>query len=216
MPDNLKSLLIESMAKFEATAEIVATHLRHVLIHNKLVDPQVVSTRVSSRVKTIRRILRKIARKKKRERPQFNTLHDVEIHINDLAGARVVCDYLSDVAFIHAYLQLHPAFKILPTKTEDYIAHPKDGYRGVHLVVEVQTTFGRARCEIQLRTMLQHAWAEKNHALLYTLGSTKLRRVPKGTRALMDKQSDLLYNMDEAALLIADAVRKAQRRTSGR
>ena len=213
MPDDLKPLLIERSAKFEAAAEIIAVHLRHVLTRSRLIDPQVVPTRISNRVKSVRSILRKIAQKKRDGLP-LETVRHVENHINDLAGARVVCDYLSDVAFIHAYLQRHPTFKVLPTKTRDYIAHPENGYRGVHLVVQVQTSFGRAKCEVQLRTMLQHAWAEKNHDLLYKLGSSKVRRVPKQIRMLMEKQSDLLYTIDEMALEIADAVRQIQRRAS--
>ena len=90
-------------------------------------------------------------------------------------------------------------------------SHPRDGYRGVHLVVEVKTSFGRARCEIQLRTMLQHAWAEKSHDLLYKLGKTDLRRVPKQIRTLMEQQSDLLYDIDKMALEIADFVHQSQR-----
>jgi len=213
MADDLRPFLLERSAKFEAAAEIVAVHLRHVLRRSRLLDPQVVPTRISNRVKTVKSIFRKISQRKRDGLP-LNTVRHVENHINDLAGARVVCDYLSDVAFIHAYLQRHPAFKVLPTKTKDYIAHPEDGYRGVHLVVQVQTSFGRAKCEIQLRTMLQHAWAEKNHDLLYKLGSTEVRRVPKQIRVLMEKQSDLLYNLDEMALEIADAVRQIQRRAS--
>jgi len=213
VPDELKSLLIERLPKFEAAAEIVAMHLRHVLRRSRLIGPEVISTRVSCRVKNIKSIFRKIAQKK-RDRLRFHTVRNVENHINDLAGARVVFDYLSDVALIHGYLQRHPAFRILRTKTEDFIAHPRDGYRGVHLVVVVQTSFGRARCEVQLRTMLQHAWAEKSHDLLYKLGRTELRRVPKSIRILMEEQSDLLYNADQAALQIADAVRQSRKRAS--
>jgi ppGpp synthetase/RelA/SpoT-type nucleotidyltranferase len=218
MADALKSLrssLIERSVKFEAAAEILAAHLRHVLRRSKLVDPQVVPTRVSSRAKTLKSTLRKIGqirkRKTKGKRVELKTPHNVETHINDLAAARLVCDYLSDIAFIHGYLQRHPAFKILHSKTEDYIAHPKEGYRGVHLVVEMQTSFGRARCEVQLRTMLQHAWAEKSHDLLYKLRKTELERVPKQIRTLMIHQSNLLHDMDTMALEVADAVRQSQR-----
>ena len=139
MPDDLKPLVLERSAKFEAAAEIIAVHLRHVLGRSRLLDPQVVPTRISNRVKTVKSIFRKISQKKRDGLP-LNTVRHVEKHIDDLAGARVVCDYLSDVAFIHAYLQRHPAFKVLSTKTRDYIAHPQDGYRGVHLVVQVQTS----------------------------------------------------------------------------
>ena len=215
MPDNLKSQVIERSNKFEGAAEIVALHLRHVLRRSRLFAPLVVPTRIFSRVKDPKSIFRKITQKK-RDGLHFNTARDVENHINDLAGARLVCDYLSDVTFIHGYLQRHPAFKVLRGKTEDYIAHPRNGYRGVHMVVEVQTSFGRARCEIQLRTMLQHAWAEKSHDLLYKLGKTDLRRVPKQIRTLMEQQSNLLYNIDTMALEIANLVRQSQRRAAMR
>jgi putative GTP pyrophosphokinase len=209
MPDKLKPSLVERSVKFEAAAEILGVHLRHVLRRTKLVAPEVVPTRISNRVKSIKSIFRKIA-KKKREGLQLNTARRVENHINDFAGARLVCDYLTDIVFIHAYLQAHPAFKVLPKKTEDYIERPKDGYRGVHLVVEVQTSFGRAKCEIQLRTTLQHAWAEKAHDLLYKLKKKELRLVPKEIRLLMEEQSDLLYNIDKMAVEIAGAIRKSQ------
>lgn len=210
MPSDLKSLLIQRLLKFEAAAEILAVHLRHVLRQSRLVGPEVVSTRVSSRVKTIESTLRKIARKR-RQGFNLKTIRDVENHINDLAGARLVCDYLTDITFIHGYLQRHPAFKVLPKKTEDYIAKPKNGYRGVHLVVELETSFGRARCEVQLRTMLQHAWAEKAHDLVYKLEETKLQRVPKQIKAIMEEQSDLLYNIDRMALEVARLVQETRK-----
>ncbi len=210
MPDDLKFLVHERSPKFEAAAEIVAVHLRHVL--SRLLDPQVVPTRVSNRVKTISSAFRKI-REKGRTGLRLDTVRDVENHVTDLAGARVVCDYLSDLVFIHGYLSRHRAFNILSNKTKDYIEHSKYGYRGVHLIVQVQTTFGRAKCEIQLRTMLQHAWAEKNHDLLYKLKRGQVRRVPKQIRTLMEKQSDLLYTIDQMALEIADAVTKIKKKT---
>lgn len=209
MPNLLTPALVERSVKFEAAAEILAAHLRHVLRRSKLFDPQVVPTRVSARAKTLKSILRKI-QQKTRDGFKFKTPQHVEHQINDLAAARVVCDYLQDISFIHGYLKRHPAIKILANKTEDYIANPKDGYRGVHLVVEVKTSFGRARCEVQLRTMLQHAWAEKSHDLLYKLRKTELKRVPRHIRQLMVNHSNLLFDIDTMAFEIADAVRQTQ------
>lgn len=210
MPDPIIAALTERSVKFEAAAEILAAHLRHVLRRSKLFDPQVIPTRVSARAKTLKSTIRKF-REIKRHGFKFKTAQHVENQINDLAAARVVCDYLYDIAFIHGYLKRHPAIKILPNKTVDYIVNPRDGYRGVHLIVEVKTSFGRAKCEIQLRTMLQHAWAEKAHDLVYKLGKTELKRIPKQIRALMVHHSNLLYDIDTMAFEIADAIRESQR-----
>jgi len=206
MRNTLNAAIVNSV-KFEAAAEILATHLRHVLRLSKLVDPQVVPTRVSSRAKSAKSALVKIARKRK-EGLKLNTPRSVETHITDLAAARVVCDYLTDIVLIHGYLERHPAIRILRHATEDYVAKPKNGYRGVHLLVEVQTAFGKAVCEVQIRTMLQHAWAEKSHDMLYKLKKRELDHIPKHIRNLMENQSNMLYELDRIGVEIAAAVRE--------
>jgi len=78
---------------------------------------------------------------------------------------------------VYAYLKRHPAFREVPGKFEDYIAKPKLGYRGLHTVVRINTTSGLAKCEIQMRTGLQDAWAIKSHTLLYKLKKKDLDRL---------------------------------------
>jgi putative GTP pyrophosphokinase len=192
--------------RYQAAAELVAAHLRHALRASLRMHPNVVPTRVSWRVKSPGSTLKKL---RALQLPGSSTISEVERRIDDLAGARIVCDYLPDVETIRGYLQQHSAFTVLRSKTRDYIAHPKDGYRAVHMVARVPTGFGQTKCEIQIRTMLQHAWAEKTHDLLYKLGRSKLANIPAQIRNLTRIQSDLLANADEMALQLSQAITAA-------
>ncbi len=137
-------------------------------------------------------MIRKVRFLERREGVKIRSFRSLQARVDDLAGARVVCDYLTDVPFILGYLHSHPAFKVLPQKIQDYTNKPKNGYRGFHLVVLVDTSFGKTKCEVQIQTALQHAWAARSHALLYKLKARDLERIPLELRFLMVNQSDLL------------------------
>lgn len=59
-----------------------------------------------------------------------------------------------------------------PIRREDYIDDPKDsGYRSLHLFLPLDVGEALApryvTCEVQVRTLLQHAWAELSHEDIY-------------------------------------------------
>ena len=57
-------------------------------------------------------------------------------HILDIAGIRVVCNYLEDIYVIEKMLLKQEDVKLL--KRKDYIKNPKDnGYRSLHIVVSI-------------------------------------------------------------------------------
>ena len=82
------------------------------------------------------------------------------------------------------------------------------GISKLHTVVHITTTSGPAKCEIQMRTGLQDAWAVKSHALVYKLKKKDLERLPNELRNLLASQSDALYTIDKDALAIARLVRR--------
>lgn len=207
----LRKALEEIAEKYQAAADLVGMHLRHLLRRIRLLDPMVVPTQVSARTKNSESALRKL--KLHPRSGSIRTRRSIEACLDDLAGVRVVCDYLSDVETIRGYLQEHPAVKVIHSKTKDYINKPKEGYRGIHLVVRILTSFGWTKCEVQVRTTLQHAWAEKTHDLLYKLGKTDLKKIPREIRGLVQDQSAMLYNIDVAAVKIADLISRERRRT---
>lgn len=91
-------------------------------------------------------------------------------NLNDIAGVRVICPYISDIYTIRDILLKQPDIKLV--LENDYIENPKEsGYRSLHLVVEVpvylaQTTHN-VKVEIQLRTIAMDFWASLEHELHY-------------------------------------------------
>ncbi len=91
-------------------------------------------------------------------------------HINDIAGIRVICSFQEDVyKLTDALLQQDDVTLILK---KDYIRHPKkNGYRSMHLIIEIPIFLAEAkkmmRVEIQLRTIAMDFWASLEHKLKY-------------------------------------------------
>ena len=91
-------------------------------------------------------------------------------NLNDIAGVRIICKYISDIYRIKDILLDKNHIDLIAEK--DYIKCPKpNGYRSLHLVVDVpvllQEGLKKVRCEIQLRTTAMDSWAALEHNLRY-------------------------------------------------
>lgn len=91
-------------------------------------------------------------------------------NITDIAGIRVVCNYLEDIEVVASLLLRQADVKLL--KRKDYIENPKEnGYRSLHLVVSIPVfltdTVEYVPVEIQLRTIDMDMWASLEHKLRY-------------------------------------------------
>jgi len=104
---------------------------------------------------------------------------DIQRTIKDLAGARVILYTNSDV---DAFLQRRIIPEIFNVHWDEVKAHhPTDEnerlkYEAFHYVVslpdelavrEEYAKFKELRCEIQIQTLLSHAWAESSHNIIY-------------------------------------------------
>jgi putative GTP pyrophosphokinase len=86
--------------------------------------------------------------------------------MHDIAGCRAVLPEQATADTLIAAIRSHPTWNVRP-KIWDYVATPKpDGYRAKHLVVIVEGL----NVEIQVRTALQHVWAELVERLDRELG----------------------------------------------
>ncbi len=120
---------------------------------------------ITSRVKRPEGILEKLRRKGL----PFE-LDRIGDHLDDIAGVRVICPFVSDVYRVSAMLARQHDVDVLHTK--DYIAVPKpNGYRSLHLIVRIPVFLSdrveHVKVEVQLRTIAMDFWATLEHKLFY-------------------------------------------------
>ena len=120
---------------------------------------------ITSRIKTPTSLIEKLRRK---GLPM--TVESIRANIYDIAGVRVVCNYLNDVEEVADALLAQDDVKLIERK--DYINHPKEsGYRSLHLVVSVPVYLSDKRrevpVEVQIRTIAMDFWASLEHRLRY-------------------------------------------------
>jgi hypothetical protein len=85
--------------------------------------------------------------------------------IQDIGGCRAIMKDVSEVdRLVDIYKHGSRGIKHKLTKEQDYITSPKtSGYRGIHLIYKYKSdknnVYDDMRIEIQIRTLMQHAWA---------------------------------------------------------
>jgi putative GTP pyrophosphokinase len=134
---------------------------------------------VQSRGKDVNSLGEKASRREKTSpnRPRYpDPLQD----ITDLAGARVIVFLLSEVEQVNRLIERE--FRVIEKENiEGLFESERVGYQSVHFLVafsdkrhnlpEYQRFAGYVT-EIQVRTVLQHAWAEIEHGIQYKSGSS--------------------------------------------
>jgi len=120
---------------------------------------------ISSRVKRPEAIEDKV-----RRRGLATDLPAIAEGLDDMAGVRVVCPFVSDVYTVAEMLVGQDDVELLRRK--DYIAAPKgNGYRSLHLIVRIPVFLSdrveRVKIEVQLRTIAMDFWATLEHKLSY-------------------------------------------------
>ncbi len=131
---------------------------------SKLEDYNPIET-IKTRLKTPESIAEKMER-----RGLAFTFENVERNINDIAGIRVICPFISDIyALVDCFLK-QEGITLLDKK--DYIKMPKsNGYRSLHLIIGIPITLKdekrMMKVELQLRTIAMDFWASLDHRLSY-------------------------------------------------
>jgi len=107
------------------------------------------------------RIKRLASIKLKLER--FNGMNMAQIQ--DIGGCRAIMRDMTEVdQLVNTYKHESRGIKHKIAKEQDYIQQPKSsGYRGIHLIYKYKSdknaVYDDMRIEIQIRTLMQHAWA---------------------------------------------------------
>ena len=131
--------------------------------------------------------------------------------ITDLAGVRIITFFPEAVTKINGLI--HDEFEIVEQsdKGQELIESERFGYQSVHYLVRLKPerarlaeyeSFAKAVTEVQVRTILQHAWAEIEHDIQYKSSTTipvEIRRrfmVLAGMLELADREFQVVHNQD--------------------
>ena len=183
----LKSLFEANLPRYqEALAALYQT------VRNQL-ELEGFSPTIKYRVKKFDALFTKLRRQQARRK-------NSNIGITDLFGLRIVCPFLEDIDKVEQLLS--DRFEIVEMERKGgQHSFREFGYDSVHLLVKLQGPGElppgvSPTCEIQLRTILQDAWAEVEHELVYksdiALPNESIRRKLASLNATLTL-SDLIF-----------------------
>ncbi|PMC40423.1 GTP pyrophosphokinase [Bacillus sp. UMB0899] len=157
---------------------------------------------VTGRVKPIASILDKAKRKN-------ISMEDLEEGLQDIAGIRMMCQFVDDIRFVVNMLKNRNDLEIIEER--DYITNQKDsGYRSYHLVAKypVQTIAGEKKLlvEIQIRTLSMNFWATIEHSLNYKYSGN----IPDNIKVRLKRAAEAAYSLDEEMSQIRGEIQEAQ------
>ncbi|BCJ95201.1 GTP pyrophosphokinase [Anaerocolumna cellulosilytica] len=157
---------------------------------------------VHGRVKTISSILEKA---QKKEIP----LKDIEDKIEDIAGIRIICQFVEDIQKVVEIINKRTDMEIKSEK--DYIKNMKSsGYRSYHLIIyySVQTLEGtkKVQAEIQIRTLAMNFWATIEHSLQYKYK----QNMPEHIKGRLSKAADAIIALDQEMSSVRGEIMDAQ------
>ncbi len=157
---------------------------------------------VTGRVKPIASILDKASKK-------GIPLDRLETEMQDIAGLRIMCQFVDDIKNVVELLRKRNDFEIVEER--NYISHKKaSGYRSYHLVIRypVQTIAGEKKilAEIQIRTLAMNFWATIEHSLNYKYDGM----IPEDIQLRLQRAAEAAFRLDEEMSLIRDEIREAQ------
>ncbi len=122
--------------------------------------------------------------------------------ITDILGLRIVCPFLEDLKGVENLIRTH--FKVVELDRKGSRHSVGEfGYDSIHFLIRIDPIYRRrdlpytsSVCEVQLRTILQDAWAEVEHELIYksdiTLPNESIRRKLASLNATLTL-SDLIF-----------------------
>lgn len=192
-PTDIKNLYVWRLRCQQAIAT-VQHHINQTLIRYGSKIPFSDSVHTETRLKSVDSILRKYTPPTQRSWPDFESLEDI-------AGVRIVAPTQATLLALEPliYNEVESTIRLhqnIVNPRRDYIQAPtKSGYRGLHIVLEVETQIESAKkifvpCELQLRTVFQDCWARISHVTLYRASRNERRRRGEILRAMAETLED--------------------------
>jgi putative GTP pyrophosphokinase len=158
---------------------------------------------VTGRVKEISSILEKANK--------FNIpLDRIEYEMEDIAGIRIMCQFVDDVEKVVRLLRERKDMQIMYEK--DYVTNVKEsGYRSYHMIIKYPVNMAEGEkyilAEFQIRTLAMNFWATIEHSLNYKYK----QQIPGDIKYKLKNAADAAFNLDNLMLEIKDEIKDAQK-----
>jgi putative GTP pyrophosphokinase len=122
---------------------------------------------IKKRVKTFPSYFKKLTKILQKSSAQW--MDDTQ-YVTDIVGFRIVCPFLKDVS--EAEREITRKFEVVEVERKGAdLSFKEFGYESTHVLIKKPVDqgiySGSLVCEIQIRTILQDAWAEVEHELIY-------------------------------------------------
>jgi len=185
--DELRIEFEKKIDSYDSLGKNVAESLRTLLALEEIKNLS-----IYYRVKDTDSFLEKIERKSYQK-----PLEETE----DICGIRIICYYKKDITRIEKLVKKE--FRIHESiNKEENLEYDQFGYRSHHLIASINKDWektpnfrglSKLKFELQIRTILMHAWAEIEHNLAYKSES----QTPKQFRRKLSRISAKLEEADE-------------------
>lgn len=161
------------------------------ILRKRVSEHAIETASITSRAKTLDSFLEKLQRK---------NYGDPFDELTDLAGVRTVCLYHSDISKIAEIIRSE--FEVVEDVDKlDGLAVDQFGYGARHFIVRLGKLSSGARyddlkrlvCEVQIRTVVQDAWAIIQHHMVYKRES----QVPSQLQRKLNSLSGLFETVDD-------------------
>lgn len=163
---------LEMVVGFVALEQLYSSALKEISTKLDILDDQFQQMykhnpihHMERRVKQLSSVISKLQRK-----GYEVSAESAKDNLQDIAGIRVICNYIEDIYAIEKLLLNQGDIELL--KRKDYIEYPKsNGYRSLHIVVTVPVFLAEfveyVPVEIQIRTIGMDMWASLEHQIRY-------------------------------------------------
>ena len=168
---------------------------------------------ITSRLKTPASIVKKLQHDGKDV-----TIENMVEHLNDIAGIRIICSFMSDIYPIADMIARQADITVLHVK--DYIKYPKsNGYKSYHMVVTIPVYLrdGKVdtRVEIQIRTIAMDFWASLEHKIAYKFEGNPpdyMETELKACADMVDMLDAKMFSLNQEIMEIGRSQREEERR----
>ena len=198
---------VENSVKFEELMMMYRCAIREVQTKLEILNDEFKTKRQRNPIDSIRsRIKSPLSIYEKLKRRNYPvSIQSIADNLNDVAGIRVVCPFISDIYDVARMLISQDDVEVMEVK--DYIKNPKpSGYKSYHMIVTIPIFLSDrmvdTKVEIQIRSVAMDFWASLEHKIAYKFEGN----APEGLLRELKECADVVDMLDKKMFSLNEAI----------